>query len=158
MKTHILTFMLGFISCLLLFFGFTYLGSNVPFGTGLVTLSDNAVPSDWISEDDITLFEDMIVLRISNATISSYADSGSMKPIFDEGANGIRIVPKNEREIDVGDIVSYKFEDFMVVHRVIEKGVDDGGTYFIVQGDSNFLDDGKIRFEDIEFVTIGVIW
>jgi len=81
-----------------------------------------------------------------------------MKPLLDKGANGIRITPKNENEINVGDIVSYKFKDILVVHRVVEKGTDDKGIYFITQGDNNILSDGKIRFDDIEYVTIGIIW
>ena len=100
----------------------------------------------------------MVILRVSNTTLSNYADSGSMKPVFDKGANGIRIVPRSEDDIKVGDIISYRFGNILVVHRVVERGIDSEGTYFIVQGDNNILGDGKIRFEDIEYVTIGVIW
>lgn len=158
MKSGVLSFILGFLSCLLLFYGLIYSGTNVPFGTGFAVLNDNVMPSDWISEDNITIFKDMVVLRVLNATLSNYANTGSMKPLFDEGANGIRIVPQGEEDINVGDIVSYKLGDILVVHRVVEKGVDEEGTYFIMQGDNNLLNDGKIRFDDIEYVTIGVIW
>ena len=68
-----------------------------------------SAPNDWVSEKDIIIFDDMIVLRVENATLSSYAGTGSMKPVFDKGANGIRVVPGSADEIDVGDIVSYKF-------------------------------------------------
>ncbi|MDH3353501.1 MAG: hypothetical protein OEL87_03570 [Nanoarchaeota archaeon] len=158
MKSDILSFLLGFLSCLLLFTGILYFNSSIPSITGFATLNDNVMPSNWISEDNITVFKDMIVLRVLNATISDYADTGSMKPLLDKGANGIRITPKNENEINVGDIVSYKFKDILVVHRVVEKGTDDKGIYFITQGDNNILSDGKIRFDDIEYVTIGIIW
>ncbi len=161
-----LIYLLGFLSCAFLFLGFSYFDlayagipievGKVPFGTGLISF-DVTTPNDWISEDDIIIFDDMILLRIANATLSSYSDSGSMRPIFDEGANGIRIVPKNADEINVGDIVSYRFEGILVVHRVIEKGFDND-TYFIMKGDNNFVNDGKVRFEEIEYVTIGVIW
>ena len=156
---YILAFLLGFFSCAFLFYGFSYSNLEVPFGTGLVSLNKDVVaPSDWVSEDDIIIFDDMVILRVSNTTLSNYADSGSMKPVFDKGANGIRIVPRSEDDIKVGDIISYRFENILVVHRVVERGIDSEGTYFIVQGDNNILGDGKIRFEDIEYVTIGVIW
>lgn len=54
--------------------------------------------------------------------------------------------------------ISFKKDGDLIVHRVIEKGVDDMGVYFITKGDSNNVSDGKVRFEDIEYKTIGVIW
>jgi hypothetical protein len=154
---YVLVFLLGFISCAFLFYGFNYSGVEVPFGTGLVSFDANS-PNDWIFEDDIIVFDDMVVLRVENATLSNYLDTGSMKPVLDEGANGIRVVPKSAYEIDVGDIVSYRLGGMLVVHRVVEKGFDDEGIYFIIKGDNNLANDGKIRFSDIEYVTIGVIW
>ena len=125
--------------------------------TGLVVSSASA-PSNWISEDNITVFDDYLVLRIANVTLSSYESTGSMEPLFNENANGIRVVPESADDIDVGDIVSFRSFDKLVVHRVIDKGVDENGVYFVVKGDGNFVRDGKIRFEDIEYVTIGVLW
>jgi hypothetical protein len=58
----------------------------------------------------------------------------------------------------VGDIVSYRKGESLIVHRVIEKGVDEEGIYFVVKGDNNSISDGKIRFEEIEYITVGVIW
>jgi len=129
-----------------------------------------SAPNDWVSEKDIIIFDDMIVLRVENATLSSYAGTGSMKPVFDKGANGIRVVPGSADEIDVGDIVSYKFgpqldslwhqtgQGMLVVHRVVDKGIDDDGVYFVMKGDNNLIADEKVRFEDVEYVTVGVIW
>jgi len=81
-----------------------------------------------------------------------------MKPIFDKGAHGIRIVPQSAEEINVGDIISFRVGRSLIVHRVIEKGLDSKGVYFLTQGDNNLFSDGKIRFEDIEYVTVGIIW
>ena len=81
-----------------------------------------------------------------------------MKPVFDEKANGIRIKPKASEEINEGDIVSFRKEQGLIVHRVIKKGIDDEGTFFITKGDNSEVDDGKIRFEDIEYITIGILW
>ena len=164
---YIPIFLLGFLSCAFLFYGFNYFYADssmkfwneVPFGTGLVSLTENNIaPSDWVSEDNILIFEDKMILNVPNITLSNYEDTGSMKPVFDNEANGIRIIPKEENDIKIGDIVSYKFGDMLIVHRVVEKGFDEKGIYFITQGDNNILKDEKIRFENIEYVTIGVIW
>ena len=154
---YVLVFLLGFMSCVFLFYGFSYSGVEVPFGTGLVGFGVDA-PNDWVSEDDIIVFDDMIVLRVENATLSNYLDTGSMKPVLDKGTNGIRVVPRSAEEIDVGDIVSYRIGGMLIVHRVVEKGFDSEGAYFIMKGDNSLANDGKVRFKDIEFVTIGVIW
>ena len=132
------------------------LNSNTSFLTGLVTL-ETSTPSDRISEENIFLYDNEIILKIPNATISNYADTGSMKPIFDKGASGIRIVPKGSSDIEVGDIVSFRYSGNLVVHRVIKKGVDKDGVYFITKGDSSLTKE-KIRFEDVEYITIGILW
>ena len=157
---YTLVFLFGFLACFSLFYVFGYFNNNmneVPFGTGLAGL-ETLSPIDRISEEDIIILEDKVILKISGVTLSNYVESGSMSPLLDKGSNGIRVVPQNEEDVDVGDIVSYLFEDILVVHRVIEKGVDDEGTYFITQGDNNLVNDGKIRFEDIKYITIGIIY
>jgi len=154
---YALMFLLGFLSCAFLFYGFSYSNVEIPFGTGFASSGVNA-PNDWVDSEDIIVFDDMILLRVENATLSSYAGSGSMKPVFDEGANGIRVVPRSEDEIEVGDIVSYRFGDMLIVHRVVEKGIDNEGVYFVMKGDNNLIADEKVRFGQIEYVTIGVIW
>jgi len=165
-------FLLGFFSCACLFYMFSYSGVEVPMSGFGVLYSGFGVsaPNDWVSEKDIIIFDDMIVLRVENATLSSYAGTGSMKPVFDKGANGIRVVPGSADEIDVGDIVSYKFgpqldslwhqtgQGMLVVHRVVDKGIDDEGVYFVMKGDNNLIADERVRFEDVEYVTVGVIW
>ena len=158
---YVLMFLLGFLSCAFLFYGFSYSNVEIPmsgFGIRDLGFGDVSAPNDWVDSEDIIVFDDMIVLRVENATLSSYAGSGSMKPVFDEGANGIRVVPRSVDKIGIGDIISYRFSDMLIVHRVVEKGIDDEGVYFIMKGDNNLIVDDKVRFEDIEYVTVGVIW
>jgi len=153
-KKSILIFMIGFISSAILSF---IILLWVPSFTGFSTFELNS-PSNYVNEEDIILMNDRIILKIHNATLSNYKDTGSMGPFLNGDANGIRIVPPSEKDVNIGDIVSYRIRDFLIVHRVVKKGIDDEGIYFIVQGDTNLISDGKIRFSDIEYVTIGVIW
>ncbi len=115
-------------------------------------------PSDWILEEDIILLDNKIIINVDNAKLSSYKPTGSMKPVLDKGANGIRVVPGIPEEIDVGDIISFNKNGLLIVHRIVEKGIDSKGVYFITKGDNNNFSDGKIRFENIEYVTIGILY
>ena len=115
-------------------------------------------PYDFIDKEDIIIYEDKIIINIENASIGRYAPTGSMKPLLDENSNGIRIIPNSEDNIHIGDIITFEKNKDLIIHRVIDKGVDDKGTYFITKGDNNTASDGKIRFEDIKYLTIGIIW
>lgn len=156
--TCILIFLAGFFSCVLIF----ALASNMEIPSSLTGLvvsgTNNAAPSDWIKDDSIQVFNDRVVIFLNNASLGSYASTGSMKPILDAGANGIRIVPSNESQIHVGDIVTYKKGNDLIIHRVIDEGNDSRGRWFIVKGDNNNLADGKIRFSDIKYVTVGILY
>lgn len=118
-------------------------------------------PSDIIKENQIVIHKDKIVINIDNASWTRYADTNSMDPVLDKNANGLQIVPELEDDISIGDIITYKPEwsDKLVVHRVIYTGEDDLGKYFITKGDnSTRTDPGKIRFNQIKYILIGVIY
>jgi len=150
-------FLIGFLSANLLSFYLVY-GIENPFSSGFNFTSQNAAPKDIIKENQIEIYDDKVVINVKGASMSHYAATGSMKPTFDENANGIRIVPSSEEEIQVGDIITYKSGEDLIVHRVIEIGKDSNGTYFIPKGDNNSISDGKIRFKDIKYITIAMIW
>jgi len=156
-KSHILIglvlFLLGFSIALLLNYNFNF---EKPFllGEGKGAIS----PSDYLSENEIFVYPDKVVLMISGATISNYESSGSMKPVLDKGTNGIRVKPLSEQDVKVGQIISFRYNGDLIVHRVIEKGVDENGIYFITKGDNSNFADGKIRFSDIEYITVGLIY
>ena len=124
----------------------------------IYNFSDNLSPSDYLEKEKIVVYPDKVVIKVSGASVSSYASTGSMRPVLDSGANGIRVVPKSEEDIHVGDIISFKTGDSLIIHRVIEKGMDDEGVYFITKGDNNSFSDGKIRFKDIDYLTIAIIY
>ena len=154
---YALMFLLGFFSCALIFvayFGFVGL-------TGLVVANDDfnlGGPSDWVSGGDIFVFDDEVVIKIDNATLAGYEGTGSMEPVLGAGSTGIRVVPEGAGEVNLGDIVSFRKDGVLIVHRVVEKGMDNEGVYFITKGDNSEFVDEKIRFEDIEYVLVGVVW
>ncbi len=150
-------FLFGFLSANLLSY-YLFYGIENPFSNGFNFSSVNTAPHDSIKENQIEIQSDRIIIYVNGASISRYAATGSMKPTLDENANGIRIVPKTEEDIDVGDIITFKEGDDLIVHRVIEKGTDNEGIYFITKGDNNTMSDGKVRFKDIKYITVALIF
>jgi hypothetical protein len=118
-------------------------------------------PSDWIKESAIHVYPDKIVIDVNDPRWASFTDTNSMDPFLDKGANAIEIIPESADQIGIGDIVAYESTKFSgtVIHRVIDKGVDSEGTYFIIKGDNNAnADPGKVRFSQIKRVLIAVIY
>ncbi len=153
-----LVFMLGFVSANLISYSLVY-GAENPFPISFLSLNNSKkAPFDFVKENQIEIYDDKIIINVNDASISRYAPTGSMKPLLDENSNGIRVVPKSEKDIHVGDIITFEKDRDLIVHRVIEKAEDSQGVYFITKGDNNSVSDGKIRFKDIKYVTIGIIW
>lgn len=152
-------FLLGFLSANLAGYYLVY-GSETPFSFLNLSINpDNkSAPSDFVKESQIQVYDDRVVINIEGASIGRYAATGSMLPVLDENSNGIRIVPKSEADIEIGDIITFEQNNMLIIHRIVEIGTDSEGTYFITKGDNNNMTDGKIRFKDIKYVTIGVIW
>ncbi len=142
-----------FTACL-----FNALPSDLEHPSSLFTSNPAHAPSDFIKEDNILVYNDKIVINVDNVSLSRYASSGSMLPLFDAGANGIRIKAQSPDEIKLGDIVTYERNSELIVHRVIEIGTDKQGPYFITKGDNNALSDGKVRFDEIKYITIGILY
>ncbi len=121
-------------------------------------------PSDWVKEDQIKVYEDKIILELSDVTYASFTNTNSMDPLIDETANGIEIMPNSPEEIQVGDIISYRYqgyfnEESFILHRVISIDEDEEGIYYTVQGDNNLQPDStKVRFSDVTGVLVAVIY
>jgi signal peptidase I len=115
-------------------------------------------PSSFISDKNITADKDKVIISVENPILTKYKDSGSMVPVLDRGTTGINVKPKTEDDIHIGDIISFRQGGNIIVHRVIEKGVDSFGVYFITKGDNNNLDDGKIRFEEVDSILVGLVY
>ena len=137
--------------------------SNDQFITKILGLTNEELPSphNWIKESQISVEGNQVVIKIDNAQWSRFTDTNSMDPVIDKGANAIQIIPKDEAQIHVGDIVSYEsdYSDGVIIHRVVEIGYDKNGWYCIMKGDNNSrIDPGKVRFKQIKRITIAVIY
>lgn len=116
-------------------------------------------PSDWIKESQIKVYSDQVIISLNNPSWASFTNTNSMDPFLDETSNAIEIKPKSPEDIQPGDIISFRTELGIIIHRVIEKGEDGQGTYFLVKGDNNtFRDPFKVRFKDIQGVLVAIIY
>ena len=131
--------------------------TEVPFS---LTALEKPSPHDWIKEEQIHVLNDKIIIEIEGASWASYTDTNSMDPLLDETANGIEITPNSTNDIHIGDIVAYTptWTNNLVVHRVTEINEDEYGWYAIVKPDNSTNNTEKIRFDQIKFITIGVLY
>lgn len=120
---------------------------------------ERSSPGDWVKEEQIHVYGDKVVLDIKGARWARFSDTNSMDPVFDKESNTIEIVPETEEDIRVGDIISFKDGNKVIIHRVAEKGYDEKGIYFFTKGDNNKeKDKNKVRFSDVKGVVVGVIY
>jgi len=122
---------------------------------------DKFSPSNWINNSQIYVFNDEVVLKIKNAKWAIFTDTKSMDPVIDSTSKAIQVIPENENDIHVGDIVAYqsKYENGMVTHRIIDIGHDSKGWYAMLKGDNNsYPDPEKVRFEQITRVVVAIIY
>ncbi|MEW5896408.1 MAG: signal peptidase I [Nanoarchaeota archaeon] len=116
-------------------------------------------PGDWIKEEQIKVYKDRVVIDINDASWAGFTDTNSMDPFIDKNTNAIEISPKDPQSINVGDVISYQTEKGVIIHRVIDKGRDKLGVYYLVKGDNNnFSDPFKVRFENVKGVVVAVIY
>ena len=121
--------------------------------------SDLPMPRDRVSEEQIIVTNDRVVLDLQGASWSRFTDTGSMAPFLDTGANAIHLAPRYPEELQAGDIISYRIAGITIIHRIIATGYDDRGWYAITKGDANPSSDPfKVRFDQIERVLVAIIY
>lgn len=78
--------------------------------------------------------------------------SGSMSGEFETEDTIIIRQIKNESEIKIGDIITFKVdENTLVTHRVVEIVKNENDTEYVTKGDANnSVDTQKVKFKDIE--------
>lgn len=143
---------------------FVYYDAEKPLSFGFVPFlksPERQSPSDHIKESQIHVYDDRVVIDAPGASWASFTDTNSMDPFFDETSNSIELKPSSPADINPGDIISYRsgITGDLIVHRVVSRGVDDSGVFYLVKGDNNPVQDPeKVRFEQVHGVLIGIIY
>ena len=124
-------------------------------------IAEKSSPYDRVKEDQISVYDSLIIMHINKSEIVSLEDTNSMVPLVDKNSNAIQIKPKNPEDIHIGDIVSYQdsSSDAVIMHRVVEISEDSKGKYFVLKGDNvNSTDSAKVRFGQIKGVVVAIIY
>ncbi|RME77296.1 signal peptidase I [Candidatus Woesearchaeota archaeon] len=158
----ILIFSMGLITQSLLTQLF-YVDMKSPFPVGFRGFSapERLSPADHIKESDIGVYAHQVTIDVEGASWATFTNTNSMDPLLDETAHGIEIKPTSPDDISIGDVISYKSQSVggYVIHRVIDKGEDEKGVYFILKGDNNPSEDPeKVRFEQVEGILVAIIY
>jgi signal peptidase I len=121
--------------------------------------AERASPQDWISQSDILVYNDRVEINLEGAKWATFADTNSMDPFLDEGANAIQVTPKRPEDLAIGDIITYDYNGRKIIHRIVDIQQDSLGYKFTVKGDNNAAPDPvDVRFEDIERVLVAIIY
>jgi hypothetical protein len=116
-------------------------------------------PAEHIEMDQIHVNKDSVVIDINDANWATFADTNSMDPVIDKGSYGIEITPKSISDINIGDIISYKSEQGIIIHRVISTGIDQNGWYAITKGDNVPVQDpDKVRFSQVKGILVAIVY
>lgn len=132
-----------------------------PFSFSLFKPKELNSPFNHIQKEQIHVFNDKIILDIPNARWAEFTNTNSMDPLLDEDANSFEIIPTSPSDIHIGDIIVYQPNTFdgLIVHRVIEIGMDGDGWYAVAKGDNlKRADPEKIRFNQIQGILVGIIY
>ena len=119
-------------------------------------------PKDRIQDENIQVFNDRVVIDLKDlkgrkVSWSSYADTKSMVPTLDNGCNGLEFTPASAKDLHEGDMIAFKKNGRLIIHRIAKIGRDGEGWFAITKGDNNQYTDGKVRWQEVEYVTFGVI-
>jgi len=123
----------------------------------LLGADEQISPANRIEEKHLELSSEKLVINFPKIQLAHYSDTNSMDPIIDENSIGLEIIPESKEEIHVGDIVAYESGNDLIAHRIIEID-NDGEWYAIVKGDNSENNAEKIRFDQINYVLIGVLY
>lgn len=157
----ILSFLLGIVAGILAITIIPEGNQELPFQQETQNINLKASP-DRVHQDRIQVTPNKVTIDLQDLqgraiSWSSYADTKSMMPTFDEGCNGLEFVPAATTDIHEGDILAFEKNNRLVVHRVQKIDIDSEGWYAITKGDNNDRDDGKVRWSQVKFITFGII-
>lgn len=120
---------------------------------------DDIAPDTHVPISDILVSRDNVIITIPDIQQGIIAASASMEPYLDENDVVLERKPQSPAEIHEEDIIIFRSGDERIIHRVTEIGHDDQGWYARTKGDNNIRPDpGKVRFDDVLGLVVGVIY
>ena len=72
-----------------------------------------------------------------------------MKPNINKGDVVVIEKTNNYKNIKIGDVLAYKYDNIIIVHRVINILKENDEYYFYTKGDNNNSEDNFVIYEDM---------
>ena len=95
------------------------------------------------------------IQSIISPTYSVKVQGKSMEPFLSEEDNVIITEIRNNKDLNIGDIVLYENDNNKIMHRIMFIGEDEKGWYAFIKGDANTCPDGeKCWLEDNKLKSI----
>lgn len=121
--------------------------------------SEKLSPQSRININDILIDKNFTLINIEGIQAGILRDSNSMDPLLDENNIVLEKIPESTKDIHLGDIIIYEYNDARIIHRVISIGYDNKGWFVITKGDNLLKNDpSKVRFSQIKGVVVGIIY
>ena len=123
-------------------------------------LSDETIPRDYNKKRIGTLiFPSILVIFLVYITSGYFyyhaivIASGSMTPNIRKGDVVVIEKIKDKKNIEIGEVLAYKSNNIIVVHRIVKKIRVDGQVYYYTKGDANNLVD-NYKIEENQIIGI----
>lgn len=116
-------------------------------------------PSDRIGDSELKMFSDRAVIEKEDLIWAKIRDTHSMEPVLNSGSISLELPPNVASDIKVGDIISFRHDNKIIIHRVADTGEDPDGWFAVTKGDNNNRPDPyKVRFENVKGVVVGILY
>ena len=128
-----------------------------------------------VKNGNIRVYDDKVIITKDLYKVHTFFKRmESMYPTITESS--IVLYSTNISEICVGDIVIYNITETcteeeikktfkspegveLVLHRIVEEGIDENGVYYITKGDGNKINDPcKVHADNINAIVVGVFY
>lgn len=123
--------------------------------------SDEEIDRDYKKTNKLSLIFPAIIVIILVYFTSGYFDyyaiaiaTGSMKPNINKGDVVVIEKTNDYQNIKIGDVLAYKHDNIIIVHRVVNILEENGEYYFYTKGDNNNSEDNFVIYEDM---IVGVV-
>lgn len=124
-------------------------------------IDDKEINRDYKKTNKLSLIIPTIIVIVLVYFTSGYFNyyvvaiaTGSMKPNINKG--DVVVIEKNNnyKNIKIGDVLAFKHNDILIVHRVINIIEEEGKYYFYTKGDNNNSEDNFAIYEDM---VVGIV-
>lgn len=104
----------------------------------------------------IFMFNEGIKIALGTDVPLAIVEGNSMLPTFHDG-DIILVIGVKPSDLHVSDIIIYKLNGKLIVHRIIDIEIRNGKYIFITKGDNNFNPDPPVSEDQVVGRVVGIL-